>query len=119
MDKKIHDRLEQFLHAINVDKDYIKGHDIGREMLLNGEDKQLAKLFASIAGLAQQHSNNKVSGYLKFRKMVVDRLAEMPNHPFDEAHLMSEFNKLDDVLNNTGKEIKGKNSLYLYIKKSE
>lgn len=116
MDKQSNDLLEQFLYAINVDQNYIKGHDIGREMLLSGENKQLAKLLASIAGLVQQFENNKITGYTKFRKMVSDRIEAMPNQPFDEQHLMSEINKLDEFLDGKRNEHEQKQPFQLKLR---
>lgn len=109
------DQLKQFVYTINIEQNYIKGHDIGREMLLRGDDKQLAKLLASIAGLLQQFSNRKIAGYTKFRRMVAARLTEIPNHPFDERHLMSELDRLDDILNEKRYEDKQKHPFQLKL----
>lgn len=95
MSEDINRVIKDFVSAVNDERDYIKGHDIGRELLLSGEHKQLAKLLASIAGLAKQYETGKVKGYEKFRKMVTDRMDELPDHPFDEAYLKQQMTKMD------------------------
>ena len=92
------ERLHSFLLAMNDKKDYIKAHDIGREMLLSGDDKSQAKLFAAIAGLAQQYSKCNRNGYKKFRKMVLTKMEEAPENPFDEADFKEQLKDMDTLL---------------------
>ncbi|MGJ9383414.1 hypothetical protein [Salipaludibacillus sp. CF4.18] len=90
-------RLDAFLVAFNDKEDYVQGHNIGRDMLLNGENRKLAKLFASLSGLAEQFSKGKKQGFLKFEKMALKQLEEMPEHPFDEKDLLRQINDLNTL----------------------
>ena len=92
------ERLHSFIKAVNDEKDYIKAHDIGREMLLSGEDKSQAKLFAAIAGLAQQYNKGNRNGYKKFRKMVLTKMEEAPEKLFDEADFKEQLKNMDTLL---------------------
>lgn len=62
------------MKAFNEEQDYIKGHDLGREILLQGEHKKMAKL------------------------MAWPHMPEMPEHSFDESDFLGQLQNLDRVI---------------------
>lgn len=105
MKENIEKKLMQFMKMFNEERDYIECHHISRSMLLEGEERELAKFLATLSGLAEQAAKGKLRGYRKFQNMIFQQMADLKENPFDEQDLRQQLDQLDKAMPSEEKEI--------------
>lgn len=92
------DQIQRFQKAFNQDKDYITCHHISRDMLLQGDQRSLAKTLATLSALAEQVNKERLAGYHKLYQKLLNQLAEIDTFPFDEVSLRHQLSDLNDQI---------------------
>ncbi|WP_349408303.1 hypothetical protein [Pseudalkalibacillus sp. SCS-8] len=94
------ERINNYIQTFNVKQDYVECHHISREMLLDGDDPQLAKCLATLSALMEQAQKKKWTGYKKLHRKLLEQLDAMEFLPFDEEDLRLQLQLLDEQVEN-------------------
>ncbi|MCF6408950.1 hypothetical protein [Pseudalkalibacillus salsuginis] len=89
-------RIHDYMRMFNEKMDYVECHHISREMLIEGDNKPLAKCLATLSALVEQADKKKWAGYNKLHKTFLQQLDEIDDFPFDEEDLKMQLQHLDE-----------------------
>ncbi|WP_261130589.1 hypothetical protein [Bacillus sp. Marseille-Q3570] len=92
-------RINQYMETFNDKRDYVTCHHISREILMEGDKKDLAKCLATLSALMEQADKKKWAGYNKLHKTFLKQLDEIDDFPFDEEDLKMQLQHLDEQVN--------------------
>ena len=93
------ERIGKFQVTFNEEKDYVACHHISRDMLLNAEEKHVAKTLATLSALAEQVMKERWAGYHKLYQKIHEQLNEQDDFPFDKEDLRTQLENLNDRVN--------------------
>ncbi|MGM7702557.1 hypothetical protein ACSVDE_12585 [Pseudalkalibacillus sp. Hm43] len=94
------ERINNYIQTFNVKQDYVECHHISREMLLDGDDRSIAKALATLSALMEQAQKKKWAGYKKLHKKFLEQLDEIERFPFDEEDLRLQLQLVDEQVEN-------------------
>ncbi len=94
------ERINNYIQTFNVKQNYVECHHISREMLLDGDDRSIAKALATLSALMEQAQNKKWAGYKKLHKKFLEQLDEIESFPFEEEDLRLQLQLLDEQVEN-------------------
>lgn len=99
MDNVQEERIDRYFDSFNQEENYILCHHISREMLLEGDNKPLAKCLATLSALMEQAEKRKWGGYQKLYSKFFDQLKELNTFPFDEEKLIEQIERMNEQVN--------------------
>ncbi|MYL33786.1 hypothetical protein GLW05_09260 [Pontibacillus yanchengensis] len=90
------EKIVAYAEMFNQKKDYVQCHHISREMLLEGEHRDVAKCLATLSALLEQAEKEKWAGYQKLYSKLMLQLNQVEGFPFDRPSLIRQLQTFDE-----------------------